>query len=738
MASNVNVHISEFSDKGLDLSKDPRVLTYLYGLSDFWASTFSDVETVNLLLGANSFTASEVYSNFLQLTSGISLADVSEMSESQIKLSFISTANKVIGGIETYKLTDKISYARFLCNRPFLPTSTLEEEVDYYIDVENSTISFAKPISSYSLPFRLNTDGSKEYSAWFVDARVDSDILYNNFAKLIGVDKPDRTSEVFKNYVYGLYYMYVNGPNLSIIRRGLNLTLGVPLARETEVVLEIRKYLSSDQYIVITDLNSYLIPYGLEATVEVGETIQLGDEISSWVEVKDYINDGDWWLNFMVPSSLIPDIPTDIPDRNRYATAGSYADYIMRNYLKTHTFLVNVKTVGFKNIQGFQQLSSIISSIKPSYTSPIYVWTVPSGSEIIDINDDDLKFSKHITRCQAISSGMYRFKRGNLSNPLDRSCPQFTRYSVPAVLDEHMGFAPEINGLPRTLDTGFVDGFRNPQSQFRDMSREEDGWTKALFRRDNSHYMPLRSQLGFTRTLPYDEVEGTGSDPILDNFPGKRLICLFTTTMLDILDKFNLASKIVPNKYMFTLFEPEIISSGINEVSLNGSESIDYYNFILSNFDKYFKRHPDVNYVGPFCAKDNYRIFTPKPADIQQGDFLVFVKIVDYAVGVFWATSNMGIFPDPYWANEGDDTLSMDISGKLARGMGPLGSPIYLLRSAGIEATYSEGSSINTEELDSMNPSSAIITKVNYSDNENLPMIMDRSGRSLITRKIMR
>jgi len=125
--------------------------------------------------------------------------------------------------------------------------------------------------------------------------------------------------------------------------------------------------------------------------VAVDDVLSVGDEIAVWVEVKDYQNDGDWWINFMIPSHVLPNIPTDIPERNRYATEGSYADYLMRNYLKKHTFLVNVKTVSFKNIQSFEQLSKIIADVKPSYTTPIYVWTVPTSDEILALNDDQLE-----------------------------------------------------------------------------------------------------------------------------------------------------------------------------------------------------------------------------------------------------------------------------------------------------------------------------------------------------------
>lgn len=718
MSSSTNTHIAQFSTEGLDLGNSHRTMTYLHGLSDFWATTFADTETVNLLMEANAVTASETYSKFLQLTSGISLEDLSHLTNSQIKLIFVSVGAKVSGTVETYKLTDKIASARFISNRPFLPTSTLEQDVDFHIDEADGTISFAKHIGEYLFPFRTGSDGSREYSMWVVDARVDSDLIYKNYASLLGITKPERTSENFKNFVYGLYYLYMQGPSVDLLRRGLNLALGVPLIRDSETVLEIRKYLNTDQYIVISDINSYVVPYGLAPTCVVGDVLVTGDEIASWVEVKDYVNDGDWWINYMIPSDLLPHVPTDIAGRNRYATTGSYADYLMRNYLKTHTFLVNVKTVGFKNIQTFQELSAIIKRVKPSYTTPIYVWTVPVGNEDIELKDDPLYLSKYVERCAGFTSGMYRFVRSS-TNPLTRTCPQFTRFSVPAVLKEHTGNAEEINGYARSFMQGTVTGYVYPQKQFRTMSSSEDAWMRALAVRNAGHRRGQRSQVGFNRGIT-QTIDGTGSDPIAGLFPEHRLICLYTTIMTDVLDKFQFANETPESdKYVFTLFQPMYQIDGINEVAINDSIVVGFYDFIMANFDKYFKRDPSVSYLGPFCAKDNYRVFTPAPGDINQNDFLVFVKIVDYTVGVFWATQNQEVAPVPYWDNDGDDILTMSIPGKLYRGMGPLGNPAYVLRGDGLDLGGG-------------------VTQVGYSDADNTPMVLDRSGKVLTTRKIMR
>ena len=481
-------HLAEFSDEGLNIGKDHKVLTYLHGLSDFWSFIFEDASKINLALEANTVQASDIFNKFLQLTSVISLEEISTLTNHQLKMVMISTDNAVKDQVETYYFPSDtpIKVARCMANRPFMPTVKLEEGADYYIDEENNSISFSRPLATMGFPFRSTATGGKEYALWAVDGRMDDELIYNHYAKLIHID-PASSSTNFKNFVYGLYYLYVNGPNLATLRKGLNITLGIPLARDSEEVLEIRKYLNTDQYLVITDFNSYVIPYGLEPTVAVGDKLSTGDEIAVWVEVKDYIHDGEWWLNFMLPSHIPPDVPTDLPTRNRYATSGSYADWLMKNYLKKHTFLVNVKTVSFKNIQSFEQLASIIKDVKPAYTAPIYVWTVPISDEILALTDDLLKLSKVISRCESLTDGTYRHERDS-TIPLLRDCPHVMRISARMELDTQTGYSAEINGPARSFNTGYVSGFITPQIGIRALSAKEAAWDRTLRTRNQDQY----------------------------------------------------------------------------------------------------------------------------------------------------------------------------------------------------------------------------------------------------------
>jgi hypothetical protein len=220
-------NLSQFSTTtGFDLSIDHRVYNYIYGLSDFWSLIFQDYDKINLSLKSQTLYASDIYNHFLQLCSSISLEDVAVATKSQLKLVTINSSS-CLDGVSKYTLPTGILSSRFITNRPLLPTVTLEDDIGFRINVDDGTITFCKPINQLGFPTRINSDGTTDFALWFVDTEVDEKLVYESFAKLIAIDE-ETSSENFKNFIIGLFYLYTHGPNLSLVKRGLNMVLGIP------------------------------------------------------------------------------------------------------------------------------------------------------------------------------------------------------------------------------------------------------------------------------------------------------------------------------------------------------------------------------------------------------------------------------------------------------------------------------------------------------------------------------
>ncbi|MNK27647.1 hypothetical protein D3C87_460090 [compost metagenome] len=685
---------ANFTDEGLAIGQNNVNMTYMYGLSDFFTMMFEDTAKLNLLLEAESEGASDIYSRFLQLTSSISLESIQETIGSAIQLVTIKSTDAVEGQVNVYKLNTKITSSRYLANRPFLPTLLMESEVDYRIELNSDgtyQVRFARAITECGFSTRTGTDGTtKEFAVWFVDANLDEQLIYTMFGSLIGVD-PAASTDAYYNFVYGLYYVYVHGPTLDLLRKGLNLTLGIPLARSDETVLTIRQYLETDQYIVITDQNQYIIPYGLPPIVEEGDTLKTGDELAQWVEIKDYINDGDWWINLQIPSSVIPSLPAGQIDR--YATAGSHFDDLMRNYLKKHTFLVNVKVQDFKNIQTFQQLSDIINKAKPTYTQPIYVWSIASLDETLTITDDLSTYRLDPSRCDHLNWPIDKMYRANTDAPLMRGCPTFIRCNVPQWVSKLGGTDEYINGNPVQMEGLLVDGFVNQQHGFRANTDQEKAWMKTLFQRGHAQYRSKRSKVARNRgSQSTSAIDGTAVD-WYDVPVGMRVVPIYTTKQYDIAAKCQAVGTDVPpmTQWVFTIFDPASNSEAINQLAINESSSASNSTALIDNFNTLFFRGANVAYLGALIPQLGYQTYAPDVADVKVNDYLMGIRILEDTVGIYWVTSSQIPEAPQYFPVDEMDVGVLTYEMPITRNHSAIGVPYYNLRGVGT-LNYNNGS----------------------------------------------
>lgn len=725
--------LSSFSTTGLDLGKADSNLSYLYGMSDFWSVMFEDSEKINLLLEATSYQCSDVYSKFLQLTSTLSLETIQATIGYQTKLILVSDMDAVPGKTNTFYLSDKVLFSRYISNRPFLPTSTLEEGVHFTISDNGTELTLYSDISKIGFPSRGLASGEKQYALWLADAQIDDQLVSDYYAKLIQVT-PEVSSENFKNFVYGLYFLYINGPDLDKIRKGLNLALGIPLARGTETVLDIRKYLDTDQWLVSTDNNSYLIPYGLAPTVVVGEILSLSQELAFWIEVKDYLNNGEWWINLQIPPSMLPFVPDEASDR--YASAGSYADYIMRTYLSKHSFLVNVKVTDFKNIQYFEQLSSIIGRIKPTNTTPIYIWSVPIPTEVLTLVEDTgiQRRDKHF--CENLSVPIGRFSR-NSSSPIFRGCGNFIRCNIPHPVGELIGYTSPISNTPMPFDGGYVRGLANVNKQIRSETDEELGWLNTTFNRF-SEVRINRDKLVFARGTEHTTISGEGYTPYPQatyQNQNLRAVPLYATTGKELQARLNAINFTIPEDDSFTIFKPVYAESPINTTAINAAYSIDFYSALIDQFSNLFSRIGSP-YLGPFMPKPGYQVYTPTVFDVKRTDYLLVVRIYEDTYGVYWITSNDSDLITNFFIINNSDTLVVSIVAPMMRGLAATNCPAYMLRGANYTLNYSSTgggeNSIPTNGFGTM-PDTSIT--VNYMDELNTTVPLDRTGTTLILRR---
>lgn len=661
-----------------------RNMTRLYGLSDFWHTMFEDSEKIDLLLESNAISASDIYSQFLQLTSSITLEEIQLNTGTQLKLLLLAEDDKVVGTPATYKLPEGFQGSRYITNRPFLATVTYENGPHYQVDIEENTISFYRDPFEERFPVRRNSRGVDEIALWGVDVEVDEGLLYQNYGSLIG-EEPQESTEMYRDFLYGLFYLYSHGPDLGMVRRGLNVALGIPLARDDETVLSIRKNAELGQYIVITDLNSYLLPYGLTPAVSEGSTLKVGAEITTWVEVKDYVNDGDWWINLELPKSILPYVPADQVDA--YAKPGSYADYLMRNYLRHHTFLVKVNVTSFKNIESFQELGAIIRKVKPTYTTPIYIWSVPIPDEVVTLEETEFSRRLDFHWCEPILPYISKMRR-NSNAPLHRGCPAFIRMSLGQHEVEHLGLDPYVNGTPSPMDGGIVDGFVNRAHNIRENTVYEKALLKVKFRRDLRNVPHSRGTMSFTRDVEHAGLDGDFVNPWQEFVPlGMWSIPLYITTLEDLKDRFVSIGVPVPDGGpAFTLMRPYYTEGPINEMGINEAVLVNQFPLMVEYYNQVFTKSFKGWYLGSKIPKFAVEYaFKPDVTSLKEQDYFLCTQIEEDKYAVYWITASMAESAKVYksvYPHQDPDVLKLTNSEMpMTRGLGlAISSPAYTTR----------------------------------------------------------
>ena len=358
-------------------------LVYMYGLSDFWTDIFGDTDLVEAILASTTVNLGEVYSYFLQRAAGVSLDDVGNRLGTRIKLLVLRDSDAIDNLGKEFKIDSNISSANYISNRPILPTQVLVNDVHY--EIHNGVLKFNKPLSELKFPVRYLNDGDTAYALWINDVEMNEHWVENSFGRLVGFTEDDAIFN-YKSFLEGVYYLYANGPNIGHIERGINLAMGMPYARESEEVLSIQQDSVSGNWSVFTATTEYELPYGYRPDLSAGDRLVKNEVLTTWVSIKDYVKDGEWWYDIFLPKEIVG-VNGSIEGIGR-CSKGSTGDKILQNGLKYHMFEVLI-TQPSGDERSFDTAKRLVMYSKPSYTLPVFVWKVPITDEDITITDDD-------------------------------------------------------------------------------------------------------------------------------------------------------------------------------------------------------------------------------------------------------------------------------------------------------------------------------------------------------------
>ena len=167
-----------------------------------------------------------------------------------------------------------------------------------------------------------------EVAFWIPDAQIDLFRLYDNFGYLIG--RFQASSEAYRQFIRGVFQLYLLGPTLERIESALNVICALPVVRddgETLVSYEaVGTIVDDPDHARITTRRldgsqaRYLFPVGTPIRSDIvayvpGTSAAISflsfEPFTELFQVTDWTVDASWWDSIIIPEALMPHEPTN-------------------------------------------------------------------------------------------------------------------------------------------------------------------------------------------------------------------------------------------------------------------------------------------------------------------------------------------------------------------------------------------------------------------------------------------
>lgn len=190
--------------------------------------------------------------------------------------------------------------------------------VDVYMNYSWLTEVFAEVTAGAgTLSLDDSTVVVNETAMWAPDVLVDRFNLYNNYGYLI--NRFEASSETYREFIRGVFQLYILGPTLERIESALNVIAGFPVVRDDGEVLQTYDATSDVDYNIVTTLRlngdtaTYQYPKLLLLRSDIQNPANYGvlsfesfEPLTLAFKVSDYVEDPAWWTDIIVPTELMP------------------------------------------------------------------------------------------------------------------------------------------------------------------------------------------------------------------------------------------------------------------------------------------------------------------------------------------------------------------------------------------------------------------------------------------------
>lgn len=175
-----------------------------------------------------------------------------------------------------------------LQNTVTLPSAAWVYGVDYTIDTERNTMSFASdPFNNPAVAIRdvLNEAGEivdREIGLWVYRGSFDLESIWTYFGYVLSMRL--RSSQEYKDLLNALWDMHVLGPSLQGFQAFLAAAAGAPTIIDASETVEVIQT-EGDTKLIVTTTHAYRVPVAATVIVSVGDVLKSGDPITDAVQL---------------------------------------------------------------------------------------------------------------------------------------------------------------------------------------------------------------------------------------------------------------------------------------------------------------------------------------------------------------------------------------------------------------------------------------------------------------------
>jgi hypothetical protein len=294
-----------------------------------------------------------------------------------------------------------------------------------------------------------------EVAMWAPDVHVDKFHLYNNYGYLL--NRFQASSESYRNFIRGVFQLYVLGPALERIEAALNVIAGYPVIRdEGEQLVEYDTSNPNENVVITVRPNADQGEYRFPKTVPIRNdivsyvpgvsntiTFETVEPLTELFVVTDYVQDPTWWENIVIPPTLMPKESTNrrttfptlyenvigAPDNPKIGDPGLFigaddegvvpaygdaypakrrklANVMMNTWLKYHMFYVRFDSVVNTLVtpEFLNDLRELIIIAKPGWKI-LYIEPASDFLDVLRITESDLQIQTTVQLLDSMRLG---------------------------------------------------------------------------------------------------------------------------------------------------------------------------------------------------------------------------------------------------------------------------------------------------------------------------------------------